>query len=917
MSLCALVLSLSAAVGAPAAEPPGWSLAAHFNPLLVYEGNNLREFPPSDKDMRSPGGGILKRVAAPQPDGTLKPLLRGSEVAGQLRPGQVLLAGASAMNPTVVEFVVEGGRRLQIEYGLSDHAREMRNPGTRLEVETHAGGQVARQTIAITENRWAAESIALPQADRVLVRLVAYRRGGGSVNWTCVAVRGDGRLGTRDEARRLSANAERIGKVDLSLPPSPHRVTARPGCDVLFYRDQPWVSFAVKGFPAGSHEHQKSVGVNTYYQEGLTFGPYWKEGAETVQIGLESPLCEQLRLCQKFDLPFKSALSMAHAAPFLPAWLVAKENLGLEGHKLRRGGATHASFIKPATLRFHQKGLEGWVKPFLDQPAVFVLGQEEDASNWDDESQDALASWRAWLRRRFGDRWADFSKYVGGVKEIEGFDAMPKPNEYDPDARFGYPMRLSYLKLQWITESYSDYLGQLLAHLRKIAPGVPLTQRYVNWAGGADVCRRLKFDYNYTFGHLSVEGIPNSYGIGRKPWSGIYAHMGTLPLPRGGSIGKAYDREIRRGRMSATEWQQNAYTLVANGCCGFEYSTLTPCWGPKWEQSALMDHDFKLTPTGQAGQKVIKEILALAPYMLHYEQPADVAVFHDAAFNTGRFAGPWGQSKVGLYTLVRETNFHADPLADFQMTAENLRGRKVLVLAGSLSIAPEIQGAIRQYVRDGGTLVAIYCADAPGLPGSNGYEYACKPRQSAAVCSLEEPAAVAHLGDVLGVRQAGGLARRASIRFAGRPAVSIEAFNALVAEKRWVDKDAAAATFVPAKEAKVLATFEDGSPAAVEHRFGAGRAVTVALDLGLVANNLTVPELYAWWSDLLAGLGCRRAVDTGNPFVEGGAWHNDQGGRLVILVNHDLERPQEAILSPTEKVRLEPGQATTRVLKMR
>jgi hypothetical protein len=290
-------------------------------------------------------------------------------------------------------------------------------------------------------------------------------------------------------------------------------------------------------------------------------------------------------------------------------------------------------------------------------------------------------------------------------------------------------------------------------------------------------------------------------------------------------------------------------------------------------------------------------------------------VFHDAAFNTGRFAGPWGQSKVGLYTLVRETNFHCDPLAEFQMTAENLRGRKVLVLAGSLSIAPEIQDAIRQYVREGGTLVALYCADAQGLPGCNGYEYACKPRASAAVCSFEQPAAAAHLGDVLGVSRAGGLARRASIRFAEHDPVSLDAFNTLAAEGRWVKQDAAAATFLPAKGAKVLATFDDNSPAAIEHRFGSGRAVSLALDLGLIANNLTVPQLYAWWSELLAGLGCRRAVDTGNPYVEGGAWRDDQGQRLVILVNHDEERPQEARLSATEKVSLEPGQAISRVMR--
>ena len=914
MSAFALLFLSVTALG-QAATSTSWTLAEHFDSLFVYDNQQFREFAYGDKEIRAPNSAMLKQVAGQLRDGKPRPLLRGIEVGGELRPGQLLFSGASPIEAAVVEFVVEGGTKLQLDYGLADHAHEKRNSGSLLAVEVYAGEQVQRQAVKITENRWSTLDIALPQAERVLVRLAATRRGNESVNWACIVLRGDGRLGTRQQARDLSANCQKVNRIDLTLSPSPHRVVVRPGYDILFYRDQPWVSYAVKGYPAGSHEQQVSVGVNTYYQEGLTFTPYWSKGADGVEIKVDSPLCDQLRGCQKFDLPFKSSISMAHCSPFLPPWLVTKENLGLEGHKLRRGGATHTSFIKPATLRFHQTGLEGWVKPFLDQPTVFVLGQEEDGCGWDDYSPEAVASWQAWLRRRFNDRWDAFSQYVGGVKEIDAFDHMTNPKRFQPDPRFGYPMRLAYLKLQWITDSYTEYMGQLLTHLRRIAPGVPLTQRYVNWAGGADVCRRLNFDYNYSYGHLSVEGTANKYGIGQKSWSGIYAHMGTLPLPRGGSIGKAYSRDIRRGPMNETEWRLNAYTLVANGCCGFEYSTLTPSWGPSWEPSALMDRDFQLTPTGQAGQKVMREVLAMAPYMLHYEQPADVAVFHDASFNSGPLAGAWGQSKVGLYTLIRECNFHPDPLGDQEMTAEKLRGRKVLVLAGSLSIAPEIQEAVRQYVREGGVLLTFYCADGQGLPGCNSYDYACNPRQSARAASFEEPKAVAHLGDVLGVRQAAGVVRRKAIRVPTYGDVSLEAFNALVDEGKWIKTIAAAETFVPLDSAKVLATFDDGSPAAIEHRFGKGRAVTIALDLGVIANNLTIPGLYGWWSDLLAAADCRRAVDTANPFVEGGAWHDDQGRRLVLLINHDLQRPQEAILTPGQKVRLEPGQALSRVLE--
>jgi hypothetical protein len=800
---------------------------------------------------------------------------------------------------------------MDLEYGLCDKALQKGNKGTLLKVEVLGGGKPLAETVRIDENRWAKKSLALPKADRVLVRLAALRRGGASTNWTVIVVRGDGELGTRDQARELSPNRGRIGRFDTTLQPSPYRVVARAGYDILFYRDRPFLSFAAKGHGTGSQELQAKIGINTYYNEGMGFQPYWPQGAAGVVIPKDSPICVDLKLCQQFDMPFKASLSMAHCCPFLPPWLVKKEKLGLEGHQLRRGGDTHTSFIKPATLRFHQLGLEGWVKPFLDQPAIFVFGQEDDASLWDDYSKEAVASWRAWLRKRFADDFAAFSDYVGGVRGIDSFDGVPQPKRFEPDDHFGYPMRLAYLKLLWITESYGDYLADLVAFVRKLAPGVPLTQRFVNWANGPYICRRGKFDYNYTFGHLTLEGVPNSYGIGKKCWTGIYAHFGALPLPRGASIGMTYSGKIRRGAMNQPEWELNAYTILANGGCGFEYSPFLATWGPEWEQAAVYDSDLKLTPTGEAGARVMKEVLRCAPYMMHYEQYPDVAVFHDASFNTGPFAGHWGQSKVGIYTLIRETGFHPSPLTEWDMTAENLRGRKALVLAGSLSIAPEIQQAIREYVRGGGTLVTVFCSDGQGFPGCNSYAYACKPRESAAQRSFDSPKAVAHLGDVLGIAEGSGLASRQEVRSERYGAISLRDFNALVAERRWVAQQACCAKLVPGPGTTVLATFEDGSPAAIEHRFGEGRAITFAFDAGLIANNMTVPALCQWWSDLLGSLVCRKVVDTGNWYVEAGAWHDDSGNRLVILVNHDAANAQVANLPDGKTIRLAPGEAKT------
>lgn len=899
----------------PSTSRADWDLYDHFDSVFAYEGTFYREHTYTDKRTQGPSGMLLKAVS-PDKKENLRPFSKTMVIAGEVKPNQLMISGESMVTPTVVEYVIKGGKEIHIDFGLYDGAVQADNLGGRIVIELVDGEKTVKDEIRLDKAEWSSKTLTLPAADVVLVRLLAYRLSGGSTNWQALHVRGDGELGTREEARALSPNGKRVGEEMEPLKPSPYRVTAKPGYDVLFYKDKPFLSFATKGNTGGSAEMQGRLGFNTVYNEGNSFGRYWPENKDGLEIPLDAPIYTDLLLGQEMDMPYKATISMAHCSPFLPPWLVKRENLGLEGHQLRRGGATHTSFIKPATLKWHKKGLEGWVKPFLDQPSLFVFGQEDDASSWDDYSEDAVASWRTWVKNRFDGDFKAFSDYLGGAEGMSSFDSVPQPERFKSDERFGFPQRLSYLKLRWITESYGDYLANIFQCMRGIAPGIPLTQRYVNWPGGAEVSKTVGFDYNYTFGHLTTEGIPNAYGIGKKSWTGIYAHMGTLPLPRGGSIGKTYSLDLRRGPMNQREWELNLFTLIANGASGFEYSTLVPSWGPRWEPSALYDKDRKLTPTGEAGEPIIKKVLENSRYMMHYEQHPDVAVFHDASFNTTALAGRWGQSKVGIYTLIRESGFHFDPLNEPDMTAEKLRGRKVLVLAGTTSIAPEVQAAIRDYVREGGTLVSVFCSDGQGFPGCNSYDYSVNLRDSVAVKSFEEPASAAHLGDVLGIKKGGGkLVARTTIQSDPYGAISLKEFDALVKEGRWVAQDVAPESVTLSPEVKVIATFEDGSAAAFEHSFGKGRAITFAFDLGLIANNLTHLDLYQWWSDALTELGCRKTVDTGNWFVEGGVWHDDSGNRLVILVNRDEESKQTAKLPDGTSVELEPWEAKTFVVK--
>ncbi|MBN2451666.1 MAG: hypothetical protein JXR77_14855 [Lentisphaeria bacterium] len=890
-----------------------WVLAESLDRALVYTERTLELFAEGPGRQVGSRGGVLLRAVSRAPDGSLRPFAPGMAVGGEPRDGQILLSGSQAVLGSCLEFTVFGGSRIAVDYGLCDGAVAAGNPGSLLVLELEGEGAPLRETLRMDQNTWNQKVLPLPGGNGVLVRLTSRRFNSAGTNWTGLVVTGDGRIGTREETLARSPNGKRLTHAVTELPPSPHRVTARDGYDILFYKGTPFLSVAGKGHAPGTHAEQAAVGINTFYVEGATFARCWPEGAEELDPAQRTPTLIDLVLCQRHDMVYKTSMSLAHCTPFLPPWLVAKENLGFEDHQMRRGGPHHASVFRQKTLRFYKQGLQDWVTRMLDQPVVFVFSQEDIPEDLDDGSAEAMANWRQWLGRRFGGDVAAFSRYVGGLGEGTGFDAAPYPRRDDPQCAVGYPMRLAYLKLIWVQETYGEFLADVFAFMRARAPGVPLTQRYTNSAFGVFLSRRVQSDYNYTFGHLTVEGWPNAYAIGRKPWTGIYAHAGTLPLPRGGSIGKTCSRDIRRGPITEKEFRANAYTALANGLCGFEYSTVFPSWGTAWESSSLYSSEGRLTPSGEAARKVLGEIMPLAGILMHYEQFPDVAVFHDAPFNSRAFSGPWSQSKAGIYTLIRETGLHADPLTCWEMTPESLCGRKVLVLAGSLSIAPDIQEAIRTYVREGGTLVTVFCADVAGFPGCNGYEYAVPPRESAAVCSFEDPPAQAHLGDVLGLRSAGGLAARTGMRMGTGRSVSLDAFNALVEEGHWVDRFPCCARLVPAAGAAVTAAFEDGSPAVIENAFGQGRAITFACDLGLVANNLTVDPLCELWSDLLLSLGCRKAADTGNWRVEGGAWHDDAGRRVLFLVNHDPEEPQHALLPTGGTLRLAPGECRTLV----
>lgn len=210
----------------------------------------------------------------------------------------------------------------------------------------------------------------------------------------------------------------------------------------------------------------------------------------------------------------------------------------------------------------------------------------------------------------------------------------------------------------------------------------------------------------------------------------------------------------------------------------------------------------------------------------------------------------------------------------------------------------------------GGSLVAFFSGARAGFPGCNSYDF--KGAFETNTQRSFEPDGK-HLGDVLGIIGAGGPGRTEEIRWPGF-SVDMSPVNEMIIEEQWMDFPVCATGVVLSEEAEVLAVFDDGSPAAWRHPYGAGMVYGYAYDLPAIANNMTIPALYGQWDGLMERLGCRKVLDTGDYYVEAGVWRDREGRRTVFLVNHDAERPRSVALPDGVVVRLLPGESVSRVI---
>lgn len=247
---------------------------------------------------------------------------------------------------------------------------------------------------------------------------------------------------------------------------------------------------------------------------------------------------------------------------------------------------------------------------------------------------------------------------------------------------------------------------------------------------------------------------------------------------------------------------------------------------------------------------------------------AEVAVVYNplAHFVGGRqrqaaYGGPQGEvagierdSLLGVYKALWPKNVPLDFVHIDRITPENLRQYKLLYLPYPLMLPAASVPVFRDYVRQGGHLVA------EARPGWN-----------------DERGRASDIIPGLGLHELFG-AREAAIETApqGRTRLIVEAVGDIPA--RWYKE-----TLDPTR-GTVRARFEDGAVAAVESAFGQGKTLLVGSYPSAAYHSTPTPEAAAWFASLLTWSGVTPPLT-----VEGNAearWLESGRERLLFLFNH-------------------------------
>ena len=327
------------------------------------------------------------------------------------------------------------------------------------------------------------------------------------------------------------------------------------------------------------------------------------------------------------------------------------------------------------------------------------------------------------------------------------------------------------------------------------------------------------------------------------------------------------------------------WTALSRAAKGINYYAWYPMSSGYESGGFGLNHlDGTITERARAAGAIAKVVDANQPLFLNASPPrAEVAVVYNplAHFVGGRqraaaYGGPQGEvvgierdSLLGVHRALFPTNVPFDYVHLNSLTAEKLRGYKLLLFPYPLMIPEATASVLQRYVEEGGHLYA-----EARLAWNNERGYA-----SERIPGLG-------LWQVMGAREVaietapGG---RTSLRSSGKGLPGLAAGAVLPA--RWYKETLEAV----GADAAVVARFEDGSPAAVVSSFGRGRTLLVGSYVAASAQSTPTPESEGFFAGLLDWAGVARPLRVSGATFE--ARMTESGSdRLLFVFNHGQAR---------------------------
>jgi beta-galactosidase len=319
------------------------------------------------------------------------------------------------------------------------------------------------------------------------------------------------------------------------------------------------------------------------------------------------------------------------------------------------------------------------------------------------------------------------------------------------------------------------------------------------------------------------------------------------------------------------------WSAIARGAKGINYYAWYPM-STGYESGGFGLNELDGTVTERA--RVAGSIARHHPLFLNARPPAaEVAVVYNplAHFVGGRqrataYGGPQGEvagierdSLLGIYRALFGRNVPLDFVHINHLAGDKLRQYKIVVFPYPLMMPEAAAAPLREYVRTGGTLVA---EARLGWNDERG-------RAAERIPGLG-------LWEVMGARETAvqtGAGGRTEFVWTGSDLPGVKPGDRLRA--RWYEE-----TLEPVgPQARVVATFANGAPAAVQSTFGRGRTLLLGSYVSAAYQTTPTPEVERFYAGLLAWAGVTMPVATTGDavevrFLESGA------DRIVFVLNH-------------------------------